>query len=89
LLDEKKNNKTYIHYITRVYDTSFISCITKYGPIELLGRWLVLVRTGPLCPHAHSKLIFVSSFPLVKAFMDAFTIFPTETVWLGRPSFNI
>jgi hypothetical protein len=35
---------------------------------ELLGVWLVLVRTGPLCPHAHSILIFVSSFPRVSVF---------------------
>jgi hypothetical protein len=45
----------------------------------------VLVRTGPLCPHAHSMLSFVSPFPLVKVFTDAFTVFPRVTAWLGHP----
>jgi hypothetical protein len=43
--------------------------------LELQGMWLV--RTGPLCPHAHSVLIFTSPFPLIKVFIVTLTAFPT------------
>jgi hypothetical protein len=57
--------------------------------LDLLGEWLVLVRTGPLYTYAHSKLIFVSPFLLVRVFTHAFSIFPMGTAWLGCPSLNI
>jgi hypothetical protein len=53
--------------------------------LEVLGVWLVLERTGQLCPHAHSKLIFVSTFPLVRVFLDTFTAFPRELPGLAVP----
>jgi hypothetical protein len=57
--------------------------------LDLLGVWLVLVQSGPLCPHAHSILIFLSPFPLVRVFIDVSTVLLTGTDWLGHPSFNI
>jgi hypothetical protein len=57
--------------------------------LELLGVWLVLMRTGSHCPHAHNKLIFVSPYRLVRVFIDAFTVFPMGTAQLGRPILNI
>jgi hypothetical protein len=40
--------------------------------LELLGVWLVLVQTGPFCPHAHSMLIFTSPFFTSRCVSDAF-----------------
>jgi hypothetical protein len=36
-----------------------------------------------------SILTFVSPFPLVKVFIDAFTVLLRGSAWLGRPSLNI
>ncbi len=59
--------------------------------LKILGMRLLATHTGPLCPHAHSKLIFLSLFPLVIVFVDVFTVFPmgAETGWLGLSSSNI
>ncbi len=57
--------------------------------LEQLGIWLMLAETGPLCPHAHSKMIFVSPILLVRVFMDAFIVFPKRTAWLRCPTLNI
>jgi hypothetical protein len=46
--------------------------------------WMVLMRTGPFCPHADSKL-FLSALSAGKMFIDALAVFPTSTVWLGCP----
>jgi hypothetical protein len=43
--------------------------------------WRVLMRTGELCPNAHSELIL--SLSSAKTFTDAFTVFPMGTGWLG------
>jgi hypothetical protein len=34
--------------------------LVKYGHTWAAGLWMVLVLTGPLCPLAHSRLIFVT-----------------------------
>jgi hypothetical protein len=52
-------------------------------PLELLGVLLVLARTGPFCPHAHSLLIFTSPFSLARVFIDASTFLPMGNALLG------
>ncbi len=37
-------------------------CIVKYGHTWAPGVWLVLGRTSPFCPHAHSRLILITPF---------------------------
>ncbi len=88
-LQGRKNNQTNIHDITRIYDFSCYATSLNMFLLELMGVWLVLVQTGPLCLHAHSIPIFVSPLLLVILFIDAFTVFPTRTANLGHPSLNI
>jgi hypothetical protein len=59
-----------MHYITRIYDFSFYAASLNMVLLKLMGVWLVLVQTSPLCLHAHSILIFVSPFLLVRLFKD-------------------
>jgi hypothetical protein len=69
----------------------FMTLLLCAGPLSMVlleqqGVWLVLTRTGPVCPRAHSKLIFISPFPLVNVFIDTFTVFPMGAAWLGSPN---
>ncbi len=57
--------------------------------LELLAMWLMPVQTGPLCPHAHSILIFTSPLFTSQSVLDALTALPTGTAWLCHPSLDI
>jgi hypothetical protein len=46
----RKNNQTYIHNITKVYDFLFYVAPLNMVLLELLGMWLVVMRTGPFDP---------------------------------------
>jgi hypothetical protein len=70
-LQGEKNNQTYnVYTILQGFMTFLFAVPLNMVLLELLGMWLVLVGTGPLCPQARSILIFVRIFSLVGVFID-------------------
>jgi hypothetical protein len=75
-LRKEKTKKSDIYILLQEFMTfSFDAPPLNMILLELRGMWLV--RTGPLCPHAHSLLIFTCPFPLVRVFIEALIVFPT------------
>jgi hypothetical protein len=80
------------HFCTLYYKVIILhsSCILRYWIWSCTWAtvvWLVLVRTGPPCPHAHSRLILsLPSAGWTVNTVDAFSLFPTGTVWLLCPN---
>jgi hypothetical protein len=88
-LRRKKNWSDIFTLILHSYLTSSL-CAKPLNiiPLELLGMWQVPARTGPFHPHAHSILIFTSPFSQAGVSIDAFTVLPMGTAWLGRSIFQ-
>ncbi len=74
----------YVHYFTRVFGYFLAFYVTEYDQIWASGVWLVLVRVGPSCPHALSRLILSLSSAGWTAY-GRLHFLPTGAVWLGYP----
>ncbi len=66
----------------------FAYCVVKCDHIWATSVWLVLVQTGPSCPHAHNILFFVTPFCWLDCLQTPSQSFLRYmgVVWLGCPN---